>query len=114
MRVYESWEARVCTKVLSTFMRRSNEVRVDESGPLTARVAANFNVNKVCKIFSIKFCLLAFLCHDTVAILQYFAEPATTKNKPVVVLQLSLTLMTGQTRTNSHQLSSKFEPVQSR
>ncbi len=34
------------------------------------------------------------------------------KNK-VAVLQLSSTLMTGQTRTNSHQLSSKFEPVQS-
>ncbi len=31
MRVDERWEARVCTRVLSTLMRRSNEVRVDES-----------------------------------------------------------------------------------
>ncbi len=50
-------------------------------------------------------------CQETSAILHYFAEPATTKCKPVAVLQLSSTLMTGQTRTNSHQLSSKFEPV---
>ena len=33
--------------------------------------------------------------------------------KPLELLQLSSTLMTGQTRTNSYQLSSKFELVQS-
>ncbi len=31
VRVDESREARVCTRVLSTLMRQSNEVRVDES-----------------------------------------------------------------------------------
>ena len=45
----------------------------------------------------------------------YIAGPATKKCKSVAVLQLSSTLMTGQTRTNSRdQLSSKFEPVRSR
>ena len=31
MRVDERAEAKVCTRVFSTLMRRSNEVRVDES-----------------------------------------------------------------------------------
>ena len=61
-----------------------------------------------------KFVSLLFLVTNISAILHYFAEPATTKCKPVAVLQLSSTLMTGQMRTNSHQLSSKFEPVQMR
>ena len=39
-----------------------------------------------------------------VCILYCFAEPATTKCKPPALLQLSSTLMTGQTRTNSYQL----------
>ena len=73
-----------------TFIRRSNEVRI----PL--RIFPS-HLKKACKFFNY--------------ILRYFAEPATTKCKPVAVLQLSSTLMTGQTRTNSHQLSSKFEPV---
>ncbi len=38
VRVDESWEARVCTRVLSTLMRQSNEVKVDESWE--ARVCA--------------------------------------------------------------------------
>ena len=37
------------------------------------------------------------------------AEPATTKCKLVTVLQLLLSLMTGQTRTNSHQNLNQFE-----
>ena len=55
-------------------------------------------------------------CLGTSAILHYFAEPATTKYKPAAVLQLSSTLVTklSSTLTNSHQLSLKFEPVQSR
>ena len=64
-----------------------------------------------CPVTQTKLENIFFNC---VKILHYFAEPATTKCKPVAVLQLSSTLMTGQTRTNFHQLSSKFEPVQSR
>ncbi len=45
--------------------------------------------------------------------LNYFAEPATTKCKLVAVLQLSLTLMIGQARTNSYQNLSQFKVIKS-
>ena len=79
-------------------MRRSNEVRVDESWP--HRMLPSHS-NKACKCFNCKFCTI------------HIADPSTTKCKPVAVLQFSSTLMTGQTRTNSHQLLSKVEAVQS-
>jgi hypothetical protein len=41
--------------------------------------------------------------------LYYFAESVITKCKPVTVLQLSSTLMTGSMCRNPPQLSSKFE-----
>ncbi len=63
--------------------------------------------NKILQILSFVDCAVDW------STLDYFARLATSKCKPVAVLQLSSALVTGQTRTNSHQLSSKSEPVQS-
>ena len=65
-------------------------MRVDHYGcyPITQTKLVNF-----------KILLNALVNWST---LHYFAKPAITKCKPVAVLQLSLTLMTGRTRTNSH------------
>ena len=87
-------------------------MRVDQSRcyPVTQTKLVNFINSKFLKLVNTKFLLTAINWPT----LHYHAEPATTKCKPVAVLQLSSTLMTGQSRTNSHRLSSKFEPVQSR
>ncbi len=66
------------------------------------------------------FALLCWACYykvPTVAILQLMHDWSNAHKLSSTLInshQLSSTLMTGKTRTNSHQLLSKFQPVQSR